>query len=199
MDRSLVSSVRTNVQAKSPPQRAGRRVITLFLARAAAAALLGFMATCEGLDNIEVPVTGKAVIPAATLVGQILVALELGGFQSIDISNELENQGVTKDDVDSVHIKSFTLTTGSNFDFLTSVSFFVETDGAPQVLVAKIDQVPKGATVLTLDVEEGVELKPYVVAPRMRIRGKVEGKQPDEETAVGAEVLLDVDVTVPGC
>lgn len=159
---------------------------------------------CDSLDNIDVEVGGKAVVPAGTVIDDVLGSLNFDAFQRIDLSAEFENQGVTKDDVDAVHIVHFTLRIESpadgSFDFLRSASFFAETDGQPRVLIAKLDEVPRGARELSMDVIDGVALKPYVVAPSMRItsEARVSGR-PDEETTVAADVLLDVDISVPGC
>ncbi|WP_437318452.1 hypothetical protein [Sorangium sp. So ce385] len=159
---------------------------------------------CDSLDNIDVEVGATAVVPAGTILDDVVGLLDFDAFQRIDLSAEFENQGVTKDDVDEVHLVHFTLRVESpadgSFDFLRSASFFAEAEGQPRVLIAKLDEVPPGARELSMDVIEGVDLKPYVVAPSMRIttEARVSGR-PDEETTVAADVLLDVDVSVPGC
>jgi hypothetical protein len=51
---------------------------------------------------------------------------------------------------------------------------------------------------IELDVSDA-ELKPFVVAPSMRITGKAEGSRPDEETTIAASAVFDVDVHIPGC
>ncbi len=184
--------------------RSARRSFGAELARAAGVLGLCALTMCDSIDNIEVEVGGKGVVPAGTVVDDVLGSLNFDAFQSIDLSAEFENQGVTKDDVDAVHVVDFTLRIESpadgNFDFLTSVSFFAETEGQPRVLIAKLDEVPRGARELPLTVMTGVELKPYVVAPKMRIssEARVSGR-PDDDTTVAADVLLDVDVSVPGC
>ncbi|WP_438027382.1 hypothetical protein [Sorangium sp. So ce233] len=185
-------------------RRTSRRPLGEALARAASILGLCALPMCDSLDNIDVEVGGRAVVPAGTIIDDVLGVLDFDAFQSIDLSAEFENQGVTKDDVDSVQILAFTLRVESpesgSFDFLRSASFFVETEGQPRVLIAKLDEVPRGARELSMDVVEGVDLKPYVVAPSMRItsEARVSG-HPDEETTVVADVLLDVDVSVPGC
>ncbi|UQA63083.1 hypothetical protein [Polyangium aurulentum] len=176
-------------------RRAALRAFALALAAAA-------FTNCDNLDNFDVDVDATAKIPAGTVLDELLGVLDFQSFNSIDLTQELDNQGVTKDDVDSVVMTSFTLTiqgpAGANFDFLESVSFFAETEGQPKVLVAKLDPVPTGATRIEL-VTTGAELKPYVVAPKMRITAEVQGKRPMQETTVVAAVVLNVDVTVPGC
>jgi len=190
-------------QPSASSTRSGRRSALVTLARAASVLALAALTTCDNLDNFEVTVGGKGVVPAGNLVDELIAAVDFGSFESIDLSTDLKNQGVTKDDVDSVKIIAFKLRIeappGATFDFLTSVSFYAETAGQPKVRIARIDSVPPGATELTLTVEPDVELKPYVVAPKMRFSGDVSGKRPMQETTIAAEVVLDVDVTVPGC
>ncbi|WP_437735196.1 hypothetical protein [Sorangium sp. So ce1335] len=185
-------------------RRDGRRPLGEALARAASILGLCALPMCDSLDNIDVEVGGTAVVPAGTIIDDLLGVLDFDAFQNIDLSAEFENQGVTKDDVDSVHLVAFTLRVespeGGSFDFLSSASFFVEAEGQPRVLIAKLDEVPRGARELSMEVIEGVDLKPYVVAPSMTITSEagVSGR-PDEATTVAADVLLDVDVAVPGC
>jgi hypothetical protein len=171
--------------------------------RVASALALAGLCTCAGIDNFDVDVDGQASIPKATLVEQLLGDIDFPGFDSIDLSQEFKNQGVTKDDVDSVHLKSMTFTIDSpsdgNFDFLDSLTFFAEADGQKMVQIASISPVPKGQRTLELVVEEDVDLQPYVVAPSMRLSSHIEGQRPDEDTTVTAAVTLDVDVHVPGC
>lgn len=191
------------IHGPSPARRSALRALGSLLARVACVLAASGMATCDGIDNFEVEVGGKGVVPAGTLIDEVLGTLDVDALQSIDLSQELENQGVTKDDVDSVQMIRFTLRIegppGATFDFLESVAFYAETEGQPRVLVAEIQDVPAGATELELEVRPDVELRPYVVAPQMKISGEVEGTRPEEETTVAAEVVLDVDVTVPGC
>lgn len=180
-----------------------RRSFAASASRLAALVALGAMATCDNIDNFEVAVGGKGTIPKGTLIDELLASLELAEFQSIDLTNELKNQGVTKDDVDSVRLLSFTIAIegppGATFDFLDSITFSIRTEGAPTRVLARLAAVPAGATELTLEVEPDVELKPYVVAPSMTITSEVKGKRPDQDTTVRADLTLDVDVTVPGC
>ncbi|WP_437836461.1 hypothetical protein [Sorangium sp. So ce1153] len=200
----MISSPSPVPSSRRSSRPGGRRPLGATLARAASVLGLCALATCDSLDNVDVEVGGKAVVQPGTLIDDLIAALDFDAFQRIDLSAEFENQGVTKDDVDAVHIVHFTLRIESpadgSFDFLTSASFFAETDGQPRVLIAKMDEVPRGARELSMDVVEGVDLTPYVVAPSMRItsEARVSGR-PDVETTIAADVLLDVDVNVPGC
>jgi len=175
--------------------RVDRRTILCALA-------LGTLTGCSNADNFDVPVDAEATIPAATILDQLLDPVTFGALESIDFTQELKNQGVSKSDVDSVHLESFSLSitapTGQTFDFMQSITFSVETSGQPQAVVAKLDSVPKGAATINLAVEKGLELAPYVVAPSMRMTTSVQGKRPTQETKVAAHLVFDIDVNVTG-
>ena len=168
----------------------------------AVVSLLG-LTMCENVDNIDISVGGKADIPAATLLDKLLGSLAFGGFDKVDFTESFKNQGVSKDDVDAVHMKSMTLiveapSTG-NFDFIQSLRFFAKADGLDKVEIAAMDSIPKGKRELNLVVKTEVDLKAYVVAPSMQIVSEVQGSLPNEKTTVGAAVILDVDIHIPGC
>ena len=173
------------------------------LARRAATALALVSLTMCNLDHIDVSVGGKATIPKSSLLNTLLGDLSVAGFGGIDFTQQFQNQGVSKGDVDAVNLKTFTLTVdapaGGNFDFIQSIAFFAEASGATKVQIASMDPVPKGKTSLTLTVDAGVDLTPYVVAPSMSITSQVKGSAPSEDTTVDAEVVLDVNVHIPGC
>jgi len=165
-------------------------------------ALVG-LTMCDSLDNIDVEAGGQATIPASTVVDTLLGQVAFLGFDQIDFSQQFANQGVTEDQVDSVHLSSFTMTVeapaSGNFDFVTSVAFFAEAKGQPKVKIASMSEIPPGARQIDLLVNEDVELKPYVTAPSMTISSEVSGKRPKEKTTVRADVVLDVDIHIPGC
>jgi hypothetical protein len=178
-----------------PPWSAHR----LALAAAAFATL-----TCgSDLDNVEVESDGRAMIPAGSVVDQLLGDLAFTGFDDIDVSQsqELENQGYTEDQIDSVHLESITLTisapAGGDFDFLDQIAFFVEAEGEERVEIARLSPVPAGQTELDVPVAD-VELLPYVVAPAMTVTTEATGSAPDQDTTVDAHLVFDVDIDVSG-
>lgn len=178
-----------------------RRVLHLPWALALTALVLG---TCSSLDNVEVPVTAEATIPRRSVLDELLGNLAFAGFDGFDISQsqQFENQGYSREQVDSVHMLEMTLTirspAGANFDFLDSIRFYARADGLPPVLVAELDPVPDGASQLTLVVDSSIELQPYVIAPEMTLTTEAGGVRPAEETRVEAEAIFDVDVNVTG-
>ncbi len=158
---------------------------------------------CSNLDHIDISAGGKADIPAGTLLDKLLGSVAFGGFDKVDFTESFKNQGVSKDDVDAVHLKTMTLIVeapaSGNFDFLKSVHFFAKADGLDKIEIATIDSIPSGKRELDLVVNAGADLKAYVVAPSMQIVSEVQGSRPDQETTVAAAVVLDVDIHVPGC
>jgi hypothetical protein len=162
------------------------------------------LATCSGLDNIDVEASGEAVIPQRTVLDELLGQVSFAGFGNFDISQtqEFQNQGYTKDQIDSVRIERLTLEiadpAGASFDFMDTVRFSVEADGLPLVEIARLDSVPAGSNELELQVAGDVELRPYVVAPSMRITNDATGERPPQETTVRATAVFDVDIAITG-
>lgn len=169
----------------------------------AATALLA-LATCSGVDNIDVEASGEAVIPQRSVLDELLGQVSFAGFGNFDISQtqEFQNQGYTKDQIDSVRVQRLTLEiaapAGASFDFIDSVRFSVEADGLPAVEIARLDSVPPGSNELDLEVDGSIELRPYVVATSMRITNDATGQRPPEETTVRATAVFDVDIAVTG-
>lgn len=172
--------------------------IDRFTALAAVLAL-----ACSGIDNVEVEASGQTTVPMGSVVDQLLGDLAFLGFDGFDISQsqEFQNAGYKKSQIDSVTLTSFTLTIASpadgDFDFLERIAFFAESDGLPRIEIARLDPVPPGSNVLELDLA-GVELRDYAAAESMTITTEATGVRPDAETAVDARVVLDVDVDVSG-
>lgn len=173
-----------------------------FVRRAIAVAALGALCTCGTLDKVDVDASAEAQIPRATLLDELLAAVDFGGFDDIDFAREIENQGVKEDQIDSVRIASFVLSTGAGaaqtLDFIESIEVHASADGLPDVVIADGADFA-GKTEAELTVHGDVELKPYVIAPSMTLAVKVTGKRPSDDTTVHADVTLSVDATVPGC
>ncbi len=161
-------------------------------------------AGCSDLDNVEVKTTATTVIPARTLVDELLGQLAFAGFEGLSLSEsrEFRNQGYTKDDIDNVRVKSFTMTiaapSGGNFDWLERIAFSASAGELPDVEIARLDPVPDGLSRLELHVAPGVELAPYATAEAMTITTSASGIRPPEETTVEATVILDIDINVSG-
>lgn len=170
--------------------------------RIAGAVAVAAFCTCGTLDRFEVGTSASAEIPEATLLEELLDFVDFPGFDEVDFSKDIANQGVTEDQIDSVRLTSFVIHTdegsGATLDFIESASFYAEAEGLPRVLIASSADFA-GQTSVDLDLEEDVELKPYVVAPSMTFSAEVKGKKPSQDTVVTADVKLTIDATIPGC
>jgi hypothetical protein len=169
---------------------------------AAAVVAIGFV-TCHGLDRFTVTESTRSEIMGGGLVEQLLPALGLG-FANFDITQNqtLQNQGVTKNQIDSVKMTRLTLTiidppSGQDFRFLDGLTFFVSAPGLERAMIASGGPFPSDARTVELTVED-VELAPYVVADRMDITTEARGRRPRQTTTVEATIVLDVDVNIGG-
>ncbi len=172
------------------------------LRRGIAAIALAALCTCGTIDRLEVGASADAQIPKATLLEELLGAVDFDGFDELDFSREIANQGVSEDQIDSVRIKSFTLGTtegsGQTLDFIQSLEVHAVADGLEDVILAEGSNFA-GKSSVELTVHDDVELEAYVSAPSLTLEVKVKGKRPSEDTAVHADVVLAVDATIPGC
>jgi hypothetical protein len=157
---------------------------------------------CTGLDNIDVATRGETTIEGSVL-GSLLGQISFTGFEGIDVSDSqnFQNQGYTKDQIDSARLKVFTLSVESpatgDFNFLSRVSFFAESEGLPRVEIARMEEVPRDVRVLEMEILD-VELVDYAAADAMTITTVATGTSPEEDTTIAANVVLDIDVNVDG-
>ena len=158
---------------------------------------------CSGIDNVDIEASGQTTVPMGSVVDQLLGDLAFLGFEGFDISQsqEFQNAGYKKSQIDSVRVLTFTLEIASpadgNFDFIEQIAFFAESDGLPRVEIARLNPVPEGSNVLDLELLD-VELRDYAAAESMTITTEATGTRPDAETRVEARVVLDVDINVSG-
>jgi hypothetical protein len=161
------------------------------------------LVTCSGIDNFQIDEKSSTTIPGATLIEQ-LVNVGFAGFGNIDITQNtsLKNQGVTKDQIDSVKLSHVTMRitnppSGQDFTFMSSLKFFVEAPGVQRALIAQGGPFPEGALTVDLQIED-VELAPYAAAERMTITTEANGQRPRQDTTIEATMGLDVDVNIGG-
>ena len=165
--------------------------------------LIGLTVACGGLDQFEIEETSRSVVPGASLLEQFAGDLGFSEFASFSVSENqtLANQGVTKEQIDSVTISELKLTIsspmGTDFTFLDSLSFFASAEGLEKRRIASGGPFEMGEDVIILTLDD-VELKPYAVASAMQITTEVEGRRPDEETTIDANITMLVDVDVSG-
>jgi hypothetical protein len=165
--------------------------------------VLGALITCGGLDTFDVEQSATTTIPGGSPIPFLDTLFDFAGFNEFDISqsSEFENQGVSKDDIDSVTMTSLRLRVispdGADLSFLDSIEFFVDAEGLSKKRIAKGSSFPAGAREVELDVED-VDLKPYAVKDAMQITAKASGENPPQDIEVAADVVLSVDVNVSG-
>jgi hypothetical protein len=152
--------------------------------------------------SFNVTVTGSSTIPASALPLGGLLPVDFGQFTALNLSSteEFKNQGVSKDEIQSVKLTSVTLSvtspSGGNFDFINSIAFAVSADGQATQQVASKDSIPAGSTHLSLDLA-GVELAPYVAAPSMSVTTSAMGMSPPQDTTVEATLVFNVVPKIP--
>jgi hypothetical protein len=163
---------------------------------------LALTACSCGLDIFDVTVKGSTTVETGSLLEQLVSLPAFNGFNSFDIAQtaEFQNQGVKKEQIDSVKLKSFTLSVkspaGATLDFIDEISFFAETNGVVKKRIAH-KVIADGQASVALDLDP-VELKPYVTAASMQITTEVSGKRPQVETVVEALLVFTVDLDVAG-
>ena len=159
---------------------------------------------CGGLTRFTVTQSATATIPGATLLEMLVGDVGFGSLVSFDItqSQELKNQGVKREQINSVKLQTLTLDitspmSGQDFTFLDSIRFVVDAAGQPQKQVAHGGPFAQGAKSISLTIDD-VELAPYATAPSMTFSTAVKGRRPASETKITAKVVLGVDVNVAG-
>jgi hypothetical protein len=151
---------------------------------------------------VDITRTASGTIPGAAGAPPLAVPALAGLGLMLDPSTFKAN-GIDPSDVDSAKLVGLRLavTNGTTFEaWLDSVSFFVEAQGLPRVLVAQktgIRSLPPGTTVVEL-ATPGVDLKPYVATPSATIGVEAAGSQPSGATTVEATATIRVNVNVTG-
>lgn len=172
------------------------------MCRRHAAALVAALLLGCGLLTVRVEQTAATTVEGAGLVGQLLGALEFTGLDDFDVTfeQELENQGVAEEDVTSVVLTQFTLSTptaGADLSFIEAFDLYVAADGLDRVRVAHGEDFPEGVAAVDLELDE-VELQPYVVAPSMTFETEVSGSAPVDDVEVEAFVVAEAVATAAG-
>jgi hypothetical protein len=171
--------------------------------RGVASLLLLALATCDSVDNFTISEKSQTMIEGKSALQTVLGNVGFGQFLDLDITQNatLKNQGVSKDQIDAVHVTRLTLAiqtpAGEDFTFLTSLEFFVTAQGLEKKRIASGGPFPEGTSRIDLMLDD-VDLQPYVVAPSMDITTEARGQPPDQDTTIEAEIELDVDVNVGG-
>lgn len=173
------------------------------VSRASAFVVLTLLA-CGGLDIIDIEESSTTTVQGGNILQQLVGNLGFSSFTAMDITanEELKNQGVDRQDIDSVKLTALTLkivspASGVDFTFLDSIEFYVEAPGLPLQLIARGGSFQPGLRTVGLDVED-VDLADYAASGTMSITTNASGNQPSEDTTIEATVKLEVDVNVDG-
>lgn len=165
---------------------------------------VGFSGACGKLDVITLRESSEAEIPGATLVESIAQdGLQFGGFEGLQFSQsqELQNQGVKENQIDSVKMDSLILTVtnpeNGDMSFLTSLEFFIDADELPKVRIASFGDFQAGQNSISM-LTDDQEMKDYIVADSMTITTSVEGQKPDQTTTIKGDMAIKVDIDVGG-
>ncbi len=152
---------------------------------------------CGG--GFAVPLSGSETIPQGNLI-TCTFAPFFPGFSGFDISQtqQFQNQGATKSDIQSVKLQSLVLTVtappGGNLGFLQSLSFSASdpSGNLPTVEVAQTSDFSGSPTSVSLTVDD-VELAPYAELPSMNLSSSAALQScPSQDTTVEASLVLEV-------
>lgn len=161
------------------------------------------LAACGGLDTFTIEQTAQTTVSGASILEQLAGDLGFDDLATFDVTeNEtLANQGVTKNQIDSVTISTLSLRVLSpmdgDFTFLDSLEFFVSSGDMQTERIASGGPFAMGDSEVFMNIDM-VELVPYATADSMMITTQVEGRRPDQETQIEARIELLVDVSVTG-
>ena len=76
-----------------------------------------------------------------------------------------------------------------NFDFLDSITFYVDADGLERRKLAWRDSVPEGKQRLSMQVDDSIDLKPYV-EKGMTLETDAEASPPEDDTSIKGEITI---------
>ncbi|QSQ10737.1 hypothetical protein [Myxococcus landrumensis] len=168
----------------------------------AAAVGLGLAACAQSSFITEL--RGETTVPASLPGG----STELNAFPPIsslagmdfDQNQDFKNQGLTKNEVTSVHVESLSLQILSpndvDFTFLDTVEFYVRAGDRETRIASKSNlnrsNLRAPNPTLWLDLAD-LELQPYVAAPSVSIIIRGKGRTPEREVRLRAVVRLEVE------
>ena len=167
-----------------------RRVVT-----GAVAIMLG---ACSSIDQFDVPLSTKGVVPGT-------LSMLSGGFASIpagtSVSQKIQNAGVTANDITSARLTTGSITVTAPADghllYVESLELFVSAPGLEEKRVAHQDTAfAEKKTTYELLIDD-VELKPYVAAPEMTLRPDLKLKsRPSMDLELRLDLNLHVDLSI---
>lgn len=158
-DKNHYLSNFVNIRNKTPIIMLKKLSITAF-------ALL-LLTSCDAVDELtkfDLDYTTNYTIESNTIIDTPLdiITPEV----TTNSETEFESNDTRKDLIESIKLKTMTLTLKSpsdgNFNFINEISIYIKAEGlAEQIIASGIDLPENGAQQLTLDVDN-VELKEYI-------------------------------------
>jgi hypothetical protein len=146
--------------------------------------------------SFDVMTSSQTTIQKGTAVEQLVGTLGFGDFVALDLSqsqefksNDVQKRHVARARVQKIALR-ITAPQEQTFDFLKSISFFVEAPGLPKKRIAH-SEVPRGARNFECQIDD-LELAPYVQADTMTITTAVSGRRPAMDTTVRADLVITV-------
>ncbi len=161
-----------------------------------AAGVIAAGISCSDLLTFPVSASGKATIEGSSILN--LVSIGFPDLTTFDITEteQFSNQGVNRDDIESVTLDALLLRVdspeGQDLAFFDSVSFFMEAEGLDKILIAYQDDFPVDAREVSFIVEPH-ELRDYAAAESMTVTSEVSAHAPGKDTTI--EVVVDFAVT----
>ncbi len=171
----------------------------------AAAALLTSVACADGtsLDNFDVEVSEQTTLPGATPLDLVFNNFpQLDAFTRFNISDsqDFQNSRYSPDDVDSVQLTAFSLTSvqpdTQDLTFLGQLVLYLETSGLPRKEIARCDTFPPGQTRVAFQTTDD-DLKAYILARESTLTVDVKNsRRPPQETTLKVDATFDVDIKI---
>lgn len=161
---------------------------------------------CAGCSRLpvsfDVTTRARTVVEKGTVVEQLVGSLGFGQFTNLDLSQsqEFQNRDVQRRHVASATVEALELrivpptSEGQDFDFLESISFFIEAPGLEKKRIAH-KQVPRDSRSFKCELDS-VELAPYVRAERMTVTTTVKGRRPENDTTLEARLVIAISTVL---
>lgn len=163
-------------------------------------------AGCSALDEFEQVIVDETVIPGQATPGPF--SAEFGGsFNNLDLSSarEFRNNDVSPSDVDAIYVLSIVVDADGGSpelsilsDYIERIEFYVEAEGVERTTLGVLTDVPM-ATSAAIEVNSGLNIKAYAVAPSMTIGADIQlTRQPFVNLTLRTTVTLLVDIDLLG-
>jgi hypothetical protein len=163
--------------------------------------LLLLILGCGELLTLRVSSQAETRVEGAGALGAVLgEALALTGWEGLDVAleEELVNQGVERGDITEARLERLLLSSpDGTLDFLEAITVEVACEALPRTRVAHADAIPEGTRQVELTLDE-VDLAPCLVEESLSFFTTVQGRAPEQDTTVTADVTLAVGVTAQG-